>query len=98
MISFEQLPGPALLDRLKGSEMEEASDSIDVMPRLGSPGPMPPDLEPPWPAPPPYPFPIPQINGAAYPTPPTPPTTASDGSFGGNQGLDNNVQPIATLD
>lgn len=94
MISFEQLPESALLDRLKGSEMEEASDSIDVMPRLGSPGPMPPDLDPPWPAPPPYPFPIPQINGAANPTP----TTASDGTFGGSQGLDNNVQPIAALD
>ena len=46
MISFEQLPESALLDRLKGSEMEEASD----------------------------------------------------GTFGGHQGLDNNVQPIATLD
>lgn len=94
MISFEQLPESAPLDRLKGSEMEDASDSIDVMPRLGSHGPMPPDLEPPWLAPQPGPFPIPQINGAAYPTP----TTASDGTFGGNQGLDNNVQPIAALD
>jgi hypothetical protein len=32
MISFEQLPESALLDRLQGSEMEEASDSIDVQP------------------------------------------------------------------
>jgi hypothetical protein len=94
MISVEQLPESAPLDRLKRSEMEEASDSIDAMPRLGSPEPMPPDLEPPSPAPPPYRFPIPQSNGATYPTP----TTASDGTFGGNQGVDNSVQPIAALD
>ena len=73
MIHCEQLPESALLGRLNGSEMEDASDSIDVMPRLGSLAPMPPG-----PAPPPFPFPIPQINGAAYPT------TASDGTFGGH--------------